>query len=540
MNRPLRAALALLALVALAAWRTWPARLLPSLAAWRRPVALAGARGGRRRRARWAGALRAGPAGARHRSPGSACWRPCTSRSGCGTRLAAGSRATSPTTCSWPRAWRARATSTCATTTPARTGGSTRRARSPPTTARLAPMDGPGPPTARGCPCCWRWPYAVGGRAPAWSVMALLAAAAVTQGWRLARARAAGATWPWEPRASWPARRCSSTPVHVYTEVPSALALAASLLLLLGAPPRRRGRGRRRRRGLGAALAAPQDGPGRGRPRPAGHGPAAGPPAPGLPGRGRRCWPWPSSGYHQLIFGRPTPLAVYGGFLPPRDVVRRPLRALAGLLLDRPFGLLPLAPGFWCWRCRRAVLAWRRRREATRRACWACARRCWPRRWLAHVVGAASVRPAAFSCRLLRCWRGAGGLAGGRAPRGLARWWRPLWLVGLGAGRAGAGRARALPAAQPPRPAHPPVGGPRRRPLRRAACCPRWCSRRPRSGAWRPSGWWRWRCCWRSTWPPAEAFFLQHLGAERRSRRSWPPAAAPGGRAAATRSRSPG
>src|SRR4029453_4692057 len=49
-------------------------------------------------------------------------------------------------------------------------------------------------------------------------------------------------------------------------------------------------------------------------------------------------------GYYQSVFGRPTPLALYGGL--PSDVAFSPLRSLAGLLLDRSFGLWPHAPVF--------------------------------------------------------------------------------------------------------------------------------------------------------------------------------------------------
>ena len=48
--------------------------------------------------------------------------------------------------------------------------------------------------------------------------------------------------------------------------------------------------------------------------------------------------------YYHAIFGIPSPLAIYGGV--PRDADGSPLRALAGLLLDRSFGLLPYAPVF--------------------------------------------------------------------------------------------------------------------------------------------------------------------------------------------------
>jgi hypothetical protein len=48
------------------------------------------------------------------------------------------------------------------------------------------------------------------------------------------------------------------------------------------------------------------------------------------------------SRYH-YVFGRPSPFAIYGG-MPPEFSEGSPFRALAGLLLDRSFGLLPFAP----------------------------------------------------------------------------------------------------------------------------------------------------------------------------------------------------
>jgi hypothetical protein len=48
--------------------------------------------------------------------------------------------------------------------------------------------------------------------------------------------------------------------------------------------------------------------------------------------------------YYRAIFGVASPLAIYGGW--PRDADGSPLRALAGLFLDRSFGLLPYAPVF--------------------------------------------------------------------------------------------------------------------------------------------------------------------------------------------------
>jgi hypothetical protein len=48
--------------------------------------------------------------------------------------------------------------------------------------------------------------------------------------------------------------------------------------------------------------------------------------------------------YYRAIFGVPSPLAVYGGV--PRDANGSVLRALVGLAIDRSFGLLPYGPVF--------------------------------------------------------------------------------------------------------------------------------------------------------------------------------------------------
>ena len=51
------------------------------------------------------------------------------------------------------------------------------------------------------------------------------------------------------------------------------------------------------------------------------------------------------SAYCLHVFGQATPLAIYGGGLPP-DASGSPLSTAFGLLLDRSFGLLPFAPVF--------------------------------------------------------------------------------------------------------------------------------------------------------------------------------------------------
>ena len=48
--------------------------------------------------------------------------------------------------------------------------------------------------------------------------------------------------------------------------------------------------------------------------------------------------------HYTRIFGSPNPFAIYGGV--PGDMAGSPARALAGLVLDRTFGLLPWAPVF--------------------------------------------------------------------------------------------------------------------------------------------------------------------------------------------------
>jgi hypothetical protein len=50
------------------------------------------------------------------------------------------------------------------------------------------------------------------------------------------------------------------------------------------------------------------------------------------------------AGYYASVFGVPSPLAIYGGM--PQDARVYTWRAPAGLLLDRSFGLLPVAPVF--------------------------------------------------------------------------------------------------------------------------------------------------------------------------------------------------
>jgi hypothetical protein len=135
--------------------------------------------------------------------------------------------------------------------------------------------------------------------------------------------------------------------------------------------------------------------------------------------------------FFQSVYGHPTPLAVYGGALPPQ-VSGAPLRAAAGLLLDRSFGLLPHAPAFvlalaavplamrrplretWPYALVLAavlapVLSWR--------MWWGG--QCPPGRFLVPLV------PLLASLVALRAARDP------QAPRGLLRWRGPLVAAGF-------------------------------------------------------------------------------------------------------------
>lgn len=205
----------------------------------------------------------------------------------------------------------------------------------------------PFPAHSPGLPLLLAPAYALGGRAACVVLMALLAALTVAQVAPLARGLGAS-----DSAAAFAALAACGLPLgiyafHVYTEVPSALALAATLRLLLGDDTRRRPA----LAAAGAALlastlpwlhvkmvpvaailgllAAVRL---RGRPRLVFVAVA------GLMAAGFLA-------YYASVFGRATPLALYGGGL-PRGVEPAPLRAAAGLLLDRSFGLLPHAPVF--------------------------------------------------------------------------------------------------------------------------------------------------------------------------------------------------
>jgi hypothetical protein len=201
----------------------------------------------------------------------------------------------------------------------------------------------PFPAHSPGLPLLLAPAYALGGRAACVALFALLGAALVHEVWLLALRVTEDAR-----SALVAALAAAGPPVfyyafHLYTELPSALAVGLSLRILTGAPGP-----------VAAALAALSISS-----LPWLHLkmiPAAA--ALGLVAlarlRGRSLAAFVAvaspavvafAGYYLWIFGSPTPLAVYGGGVPPDSVVS-PLRAAAGLLLDRSFGLIPHAPVF--------------------------------------------------------------------------------------------------------------------------------------------------------------------------------------------------
>jgi hypothetical protein len=200
----------------------------------------------------------------------------------------------------------------------------------------------PFPAHSPGLPLILAPVYAAFGRRGCVVLMAALAAAVAALSHRLARAVAS----PGAALAAWgvvvlPPLAFYS--FHLYTEVPSALALSLSLALLL-APPHAG------RAALAALLACAL---------PWLHlkmAPAAlalaGVAALRL-GRGRALAAFAFvavagaclfGAYYDHVFGHPNPFSIYGGV--PRDLSGSPLSGFLGLLLDRSFGLLPYAPAF--------------------------------------------------------------------------------------------------------------------------------------------------------------------------------------------------
>jgi hypothetical protein len=269
--------------------------------------------------------------------------------------------------------------------------------------------------------------YAAGGRSACVVVMALLGAALALQVRGLAL-RLTGderaALWAWAASVGPPVAFYS---FHLYTEVPSALCLALSLRLLLGAPGPA---------GAGAAALLASALPWL-------HLkmiPAAG--VLGLLGllrlRGRSLAVFLGVAgamaaaylaYFQHIYGHPTPLAIYGGAA-PAEAGASPLRAAAGLLLDRSFGLLPCAPVFLLALPGMALLARRPWRESLPPALLAVAVLApvlgWRMWWGGQCPPGRLLVPLVLLLGIGLALRATGG-----PPRGLLRWRWPLLLWGF-------------------------------------------------------------------------------------------------------------
>jgi hypothetical protein len=279
----------------------------------------------------------------------------------------------------------------------------------------------PFPAHSPGLPLVLAPVYAVGGRLACVLVLALMAAGVTVVTWRLA----AGAVNAGQPVViAWAA--ALGPPIafyafHVYTEVPSALAATGALALLLAAPSIAGAAGAAllasalpwlhlKMIPAAVALAIIAAARLRGRPLAAfvvmSVACAAG-----------------YLAYYHAIFGTASPLAIYGGV--PADADGSPRRALAGLLLDRSYGLLWHAPIF--------VLALAGLPDLARRRLWPHALlalavllpvlwwrmwwggQCPPARFLVPLVPVLAVAVA------LRCER----------PEGLARWRWTLAALGI-------------------------------------------------------------------------------------------------------------
>jgi hypothetical protein len=130
--------------------------------------------------------------------------------------------------------------------------------------------------------------------------------------------------------------------------------------------------------------------------------------------------------YLQHVFGRPTPLAIYGGA--PSQMSGAPLAAVFGLLFDRSFGLLPYAPVFLLGLAGLVPLC-----------------RRWRETWPLLLVAAAVIAPVLpwrmwwggqsppgrFLVPLVPVLAVALALRVTESPRGLARWGWPLASIGL-------------------------------------------------------------------------------------------------------------
>jgi len=266
--------------------------------------------------------------------------------------------------------------------------------------------------------------YALGGRLMCVAALALAAAGATIVAWHLAgRAPGSGegAFLGWVVALGPP---LAFYAFHIYTEIPSALAIASALALILGPLSMASG--------VSAALLAAA--------LPWLHVkmiPAAAAlgviAAVRLRGRVRLAFLLVAAAcaagylaYYHAIFGTASPLAIYGGL--PVDQRGSPVRALVGLLLDRSYGLIWHAPVF--------LVALAGLPEAWRR-------RLWPHALLAVAVLApvlwwrmwwgGQCPPARFLVPLVPLLAVCAALRADPASpiRGLARWRWVLAALGL-------------------------------------------------------------------------------------------------------------
>jgi hypothetical protein len=278
----------------------------------------------------------------------------------------------------------------------------------------------PFPAHSPGLPLILAPVYAAGGRLACVALL-VLAAAAVT-----VEARALALVLTGDARAAVVGWAAAAGPplafyaFHVYTEVPSALALVLCLRLLLGTatPPRAALVGAlvialpwlhvkmlpaAAALGLLALIRL------RGRPLAA----FAAVIAAGAVGFGL---------YFAPPFGRPSPFSLYHGL--PQYAFASPVRGILGLLLDRSFGLLPYAPVFVLAAIPRGRDAWPVLLVAaavlaplpTWRMWWGG--QCPPGRFLVPLVPLLATMVAARVAEAPR--------------RGLARWTVPLVAAGFG------------------------------------------------------------------------------------------------------------
>ena len=132
-------------------------------------------------------------------------------------------------------------------------------------------------------------------------------------------------------------------------------------------------------------------------------------------------------GYYQMLFGRPTPLAIYGGV--PGDMTGRPIAAMLGLLLDRSYGLLPHAPVFLLALASLPALVRERRFAYLAVALAVVAPLLAWRMWWGGMCP-----PARFLVPILPLMAIAVAHRVAASGRGLARWRWPLVGVGLALG----------------------------------------------------------------------------------------------------------